>query len=124
MTFSTKLGVGCMDTRKIASEYRLAQWAQAVQERVANGETVKDFCQNRGISKNTYFYWQQKLRLTAAEQLASPQALTPAGWTKAELEKADSRSLSIEINGCHVMVDENTDSELLSKVCRALMSLC
>jgi len=113
-----------MDTRKIASEYRLAQWAKALQDRVARGESVKEFCRNRGISKNTYFYWQQKLRQTAAEQLASPQALTPAGWTKVEAEKADKRSVSIEINGCSVLVDESTDAELLAKACRVLMSLC
>ena len=117
-----------MDTRKVASEYRLAHWAQALQERAASGESVKDFCKNRGISKNTYFYWQQKLRKTAAEQITSSQALTPKGWAQVEVAKGSqepkSGALFIEIGRCRVLIDENTSQELLEKTCRMLMSLC
>ena len=63
-----------MNTREIAMEYRLAQWAQALQERITNGESIKEFCQNRGVSRNTYFYWQRKLRKTASKQMAVKQA--------------------------------------------------
>ena len=45
-----------MTTREIAAEYRLAQWAQALQARVTSGESIKDFCQSKGVSRNTYFY--------------------------------------------------------------------
>ena len=117
-----------MDTRQMASEYRLAQWAQAVQERIAAGETVKAFCENRGISRNTYFYWQQKLRMAAAEQIVSSQTLAPIGWAKAEVtqgpEKPINAPLFVEVNGCRITVDEGTDPELLAKVCRVLVSLC
>jgi len=63
-----------MNTREIATEYRLTQWAQAMQDRVAKGESIQTFCENKGISKNTYFYWQRKLRETACDQLALKQA--------------------------------------------------
>jgi len=65
-----------MNTREMAAEYRLAQWTQALEDRIANGENVKEFCQNRGVSRNTYFYWQRKLRETACKQLALKQAET------------------------------------------------
>ena len=62
-----------MNTREMATEYRLAQWSQALQDRKASGESIKSFCENKGVSKNTYFYWQRKLREAACNQLALTQ---------------------------------------------------
>jgi hypothetical protein len=48
-----------------------------------------------------------------------------AGWM--QLKSGDMQykdvGLSIEINGCRLKVDSNTDTELLKKVCRIMMSL-
>jgi hypothetical protein len=35
----------------------------------------------------------------------------------------DEETLDIEINGCHVNVNDETDPELLKKVCRIFKSL-
>jgi hypothetical protein len=58
-----------MDTRKIASEYRLAQWGQMIQARVQSGQSIKEFCASVGVSRNAYFYWQRKLREAACAEL-------------------------------------------------------
>ena len=121
-----------MNTREIASEYRLAHWGQALQERIVNGETINEFCQSRGVSRNTYFYWQRKLRETAAKQIASQagasQELIPSGWAQVgvaeEPQKTRESTLSIEIGSCRIMVDEDTNPELLAKICRVLVSIC
>jgi len=60
-----------MDARKKAEEYRNAQWVQVLRERIANGESVGDFCKRLGVSRNTYFYWQRKIRRLACEQLST-----------------------------------------------------
>ncbi|MBN1623114.1 MAG: transposase, partial [Clostridia bacterium] len=51
-----------MNTQRIAMEYRLSQWAGIVQQRLDSGKNIKDFCEDEGINRNTYFYWQKKLR--------------------------------------------------------------
>jgi len=120
-----------MDTRKIASEYRLAKWAQLMQERAATGASITAFCKRQGISRNTYFYWQRKLRQVTCEQASQsePDALhtLPSGWAQLciaeNIEDAKS-TLSIDIGGCRVTVDTDTNIDLLANVCRALMSLC
>ena len=43
-----------MDTQKIAAQFRLSGWGEAVKERHARGQTISAFCKERGISKNTY----------------------------------------------------------------------
>ncbi len=47
---------------KEAKELRLAQWAGIIKEQKQSGLTVKDWCDQNGITKDAYYYWQQKLR--------------------------------------------------------------
>ena len=41
-----------MDTQKIAAQFRLSGWGDAVKERIASGQTISAFCKAHGISKN------------------------------------------------------------------------
>jgi putative transposase len=117
-----------MNTQKIAAEYRLSQWAQVIQARLDSGQNIKDFCQKEGISKNAYFYWQRKLRKAACTELAKIEEskdVVPSGWMQLTPKQAQhvKESLEIEINGCHVTVNAETDPELLKKVCHTLRAL-
>lgn len=117
-----------MDTRKIAKEYRLRQWTQIIQARMESGKSVKDFCEDSGVSKNAYYYWQRKLREAACKDLAEAndsKEIVPVGWIKLNSEKphyADD-SIMVEINNCHITVKCGTDLELLKNVCSVLRSL-
>ena len=108
-------------------------WANVLrEERIVNGETINEFCQSRGVSRNTYFYWQRKLRETAAKQIAHEvgvsQELIPSGWAQVgaaeERQKTEVPGMPIEIGKCRIMADEETNPELLAKVCRILVTLC
>lgn len=116
-----------MDTRKVASEYRLSQWSQAIQDKAASGESIEEFCQNRGISRNTYFYWQRKLWEAACQKLATinTQGSVPSGWAVCESAKAGSagNAIIIEVGNCRVVAQADVSAEHLEKVCRVLMRL-
>ena len=126
-----------MNTRAIATAYRLSQWAQKLQERTSSGESITAFCERIGVSKNTYFYWQRKLRAAACEALL-PQpssedalqvpAVQPSGWALCEEAPGESEqsddAVIIEIGKCRLRVEADTSPELLEKTCRVLMSLC
>ena len=117
-----------MDTQKVAAEYRLSQWAQVIQAQQESGQNIKDFCQTAGISRNAYFYWQKKLRKAACTELAKteePRNVVPSGWMQLAPRQVHpaKETLDIEINGCNVTVNTETDIELLKKVCRVLRLL-
>lgn len=117
-----------MNTQKIATGYRLSQWAKVIQARQESGQNVKDFCRATGISKNQYFYWQRKLRKAACTELALQEKTmhpAPGGWVQLAPIQAQQikATLNIEISGFHISVDAQTDPELLKKVCRVLGSL-
>ena len=44
---------------KETKELRLAQWAGIIKEQKQSGLTVKDWCSQNGITKDTYYYWQK-----------------------------------------------------------------
>jgi|SRR5690554_1150908 putative transposase len=101
---------------------------QVIQERQASGQSIKDFCQTMGISKNAYFYWQKKLRKAACTELTKPEEpvnLVPGGWMQLAPAQAQQMkaTLDIEVSGCHVTVNAETDPELLKKACRILREL-
>jgi len=57
-------------SREFATNIRMSQWVAALQERAESGETADAFCLRKGIGEHKYYYWQQKLRKVAGEQLA------------------------------------------------------
>ncbi len=115
-----------MNTKKVAEEYRLSKWAGIIQERKNSGKSIKNFCKDTGISMHSYFYFQRKLRMVACEKLEEESVATglvPLGWMQLTTEKQTNAMLNIEIGGCHINVNNETDPELLKQVCRILRLL-
>ena len=121
-----------VDTRKIAKELRLSHWAQIIREKNQRGLSAAAYCKEIGISKNTYFYWQKKIREAMCEELLAQQPVEPIvadnatqSWTVCEVAPTtDNKTLPIEINGCRILASVDTSPELLAKACKVLMSLC
>jgi len=65
-----------MNTRQIAAEYRLSHWASIMRDRQESGLSIKAYCERAGFHKNSYFYWQRKLRTAACEQLTETRNLS------------------------------------------------
>ncbi|MCL1832135.1 MAG: transposase [Oscillospiraceae bacterium] len=114
-----------MDTRKIATEYRLAKWAEMLKERKSSGETVPEFCKRLEVSKNTYFYWQRKLREAVCTELSmQTESPAPQGWALCvQSPQSESKQITVEINSYRLTVTPDTDAELLVKVCRTLKNV-
>ena len=123
-----------MNIRQLTQDVRLRHWAEQMHSRQDRGLSIREWCREQGIAEKTYYYWQRKLRAAAAEHLthktdSDSQALVPGGWALCESTKpapaADGETtLPIEIGHCRIMVDNDTDPDLLTKVCRVLVSLC
>ena len=122
-----------INTREIATEYRLGHWSKIMQERGESGLSIKAYCESIGIHQNVYHYWQRKLREAACEKLLPEKqtkgtALTqPEGWAVcaiAEPETSISNCVCVEIGKFKVMVKCGDDMDLFADVCRTLVKLC
>ena len=115
-----------MDIQKVTAEYRLSRWMQVIREQKQSGQNIKDFCQEKGISRDAYFYWLRKVRkatCTELSMLEEPVNNVPQGWMQLSQSQEMRTTLDIEVGGCRVTVDAETDPELLKKVCRILRVL-
>ncbi|MCL2153995.1 MAG: IS66 family insertion sequence element accessory protein TnpB [Oscillospiraceae bacterium] len=136
-----------MNTRDIATEYRLTHWAGIMRERQESGLSIKTFCEQSGFHENVYFYWQRKLREAACKALLPaareepatavvPSGLVarsascspmPPGWAIVnETPKVETENnvVYIKIGKSRIEAVSGVDTEHLAKVCRMLMSLC
>jgi len=129
-----------MNARKLAAEYKMGQWVQIIQDRKSSGKSVKDFCRDRNISKDSYFYWQKKLRDTACERILMPQRnpqptmMAPLGFTEVKLlghqpmkERMDAAiqgSLTIDISGLRMIADYAYPADQLAYLLRELVNQC
>ena len=126
-----------MNTGEIATKYRLMHWAQALKERNANGESIKEFCESRDISRNTYFYWQRKLREVACDRLLKPdeqQTQLPAPvFAEAVMEEPQVQStgegenrqseIRLVVSGIRITTDSAYPIEKLASLLRELTRL-
>jgi hypothetical protein len=125
------------NTREIAKEYRMSYWAGIMRERAESGLSIRAYCAREGMHVNRYHYWQRRLRAAAVEcgtsslvvrAKAETVSPVPAGWTQvtsaAENVSPVVSELTIEIGKCRVSANEGTDTELLAKICKVLVSLC
>jgi len=125
-----------INTREIASEYRLSHWALIIQERSESGLSIKAFCRQIGICANTYFYWQRKLREAACEQLtkreSTPKFLSAPSFAEVMVCESPTSvasveavsQLRIEISGVQITADSTYPTDKLSALLRELMRSC
>ena len=60
---------------EVTQEYQLQQWSGMLRERQESGLSVKDWCQEQGISEHSYYYRLRRLRQMACNALEQAQPL-------------------------------------------------
>lgn len=60
---------------EVKQEYQLQQWSGMLRERQESGLSVKDWCQEQGISEHSYYYRLRRLRQMACSALEKVQPL-------------------------------------------------
>ncbi len=98
---------------EVRNEYRMAEFADVLNQRKASGLSVRAFCNDMGMSQNTYYYRLRKLR----EQVCPEPILQ-----EFQLESPENPMSNIQIQ-YHGAVIETADEAALKTVLRALCDL-
>jgi len=128
-----------MDTRKAAWEFRLTQWMQMIEGRMDRHQSIRAFCEETGVSKNTYYYWQRKVRQALCERVRGNTARTPStgittpGFSEVKLVEvhklsapagsAESGRLQVETGEIKITIDSIYPPEKLAALLRGIMRL-
>ena len=104
------------DVLAVRDEYRAQNWAMLIQECNNSGLTKREFCQQRGISEKSYYYWLRKFRSQMAEA-AAPQLV--------QLEPAPLQEdmLQIQYRGAELKLPAGIDMDAVAVLLRSIQSL-
>ena len=87
-----------------------------IQECSASGLTKREFCQQRGISEKSFYYWLKKLRTqmvgTTAPQLVQLESLP-----------AKDSILEIHYRGAEMKLPDGVDMDAVVALLRSIQSL-
>lgn len=111
-------------------EMRLAQWTKLIQECNASGLQKLDWCQQNGINKNAFYYWQRKIRnhVFEAQEKSDPAQLTTTGAAFVEVPttlaittpKPSKTAATIHISGWTIEIDESASDSLIRNLIGSL----
>ena len=104
------------DVLAVRDEYRAQTWAMLIQECNNSGLTKREFCQQRGISEKSFYYWLRKLRSQMAEA---------AGPRLVQLDSAPSVEdmLQIQYRGAELKLPSGVDMDAVAALLHSIQSL-
>ena len=104
------------DILAVRNEYRAQTWAMLIQECNNSGLTKREFCQQRGISEKSFYYWLRKLRSQMAEA-AGPQLVQLDPVSTAE------DMLQIQYQGAEIKLPAGVDIDAVAALLRSIQGL-
>ena len=104
------------DVLAVRNEYRAQVWATLIQECNSSGLTKREFCQKRGISEKSFYYWLRKLRSQMAE--ATGPRLVPLDSVPVSED-----ILQIQYRGAELKLPATVDIDAVAVLLRSLQSL-
>ena len=104
------------DVLAMRDEYRAQTWAMLIQECNDSGLTKREFCQQRGISEKSFYYWLRKLRSHMAET-AGPRLV------QIDPVPVQNDMLEIQYRGAEFKLPAGVDIDAVAALLRSLQSL-
>ena len=100
----------------VRDAYRAQEWAMLIHECFASGLTKREFCQQRGISEESFYYWLKKLRMQMVGA-AAPQLV--------QLEPLPAKDSILEIHyrGAEMKLPDGVDMDAVVALLRSIQSL-
>jgi len=103
------------DVLAVRDVYRAQNWAMLIQECNASGLTNREFCQQRGISEKSYYYWLRKIRNQISES-TTPQLV------QVDSVRAENSELHIQYRCAEMRLPGNIDINAVAALLRSIQS--
>lgn len=109
--------------KKLTTKYRLEQWTSIIQERIKSGKRVDEWCSENSISRDAYYYWLRKVKLTDSElQLPKVVQLIPPAPV-GEKHNAGT-AIILRVNGISLEIQDCVSDSIIEKTLHALRNIC
>lgn len=110
-----------MNTKLATNQIRLNEWAAIIKDCKASGQKVDTYCEQHGLSRDAYYYWLRRVKEAALKQAGFVELPAPTSEPKVtditdKRTSAFETQMIIKMNGIEFCVNENSSSELISRV--------
>ncbi|MGE4274212.1 MAG: IS66 family insertion sequence element accessory protein TnpB [Desulfitobacterium sp.] len=117
-----------MDTREVASQYRLSKWTEIVRQCRSSGQTVAVWCSENNINTTSYYYWLRRIRKVACEALLSMcgnSVIVPVNIPVHTVEidspgQASSSDIVVRMGAVTLEISNNASATLIENTLKAL----
>ena len=107
----------------MSKQERLENWTARIIACRSSGMTVRDWCQENGLSEKTYYYWQRRLFQTLSEQQQVIQQPAFAEITPTpNVRPSSGVAVTIRIPGVEAEIYNGADAATVETVLRILKS--
>lgn len=107
-----------MNTKIVATNYQMQEWMDIIRDCRNSGLTVQQYCDEKNLSRPTYYYWLNKIRKTAIESVESSPAFVelkpPAPVSRKGVPA------SIHVGDATIELPENISDEFLIRILKAV----
>lgn len=123
------------DAKALTTQHRLEQWAMIAQECVSSGLPAKDWCKANNISRDKYYYWLRKLKLSSGETVRMkasatkppcivpllPESIVPV--IQVDEYASDQTAIIIRSNGLVLEIKNNATEAVIERMLKVLRQL-
>lgn len=110
-----------MNTKLATRQIRLNEWAAIIKDCKASGLKVDIYCEQHGLSRDAYYYWLRRVKEAALKQAGFVEL--PALPSEQKVTETINKRISdfetqmiIKMNGIEFCVNDNSPTELISRV--------
>ena len=107
-----------MNTKIVATNYQMQEWMDIIRDCRSSGLTVQQYCDEKNLSRPTYYYWLNKIRKTAIESVESSPAFVELKPPAPVSKKA--ALVSIHVGEATIDLPENISDEFLIRILKAV----
>ena len=101
----------------VNQQRKLSEWAERVTACRSSGLSVKTWCQENGVSEQTYYKWQRRLYELAQKQQENRFAeITPQAKSRSD------NAVTVQIGDVELAIHNSADAATVEAVLRAVKS--
>ena len=105
------------ETRLATRALRIQQWAEVIRDQSRSGMTIAMYCHERGISRDSYYYWLRNVRKAALEATGLDFVELNGGVSDtASTTSAFDTEAVISVNGTAISINAHTSKALLKTI--------
>ena len=106
-----------MNTKLATAQIRVKNWTAIIQDRNQSGLSVKDYCAQHQLTRDSYYYWLRKVKETLLTESGFVEVTQPKKLPVPETTTADPKEMmTLTFRGMQLDIPISVQRDTLSMI--------